>query len=238
MKIAICDDEQIYIEAIKERICGILSKSLDEELEIYEFNKGNELVEAQKKRGFDVIFLDISMPDLDGRIAAKTLRATSYDLLIAFFSSHDECVFESFDVAPIGFIRKTNIDSDVRQTCQRIIKKYREICIQLTIGEGTEKFEFSPSAIMYFESESRYLNVYYADGKTARIKFSIKKLDKMLEDKGFIRIHKQYLANYRYIFSIEGGEALLIDMKTKLPMTRNRLREIRETYFAWLGGRR
>ncbi len=106
MKIAICDDEQVFIDAIKSRVSRVLSENGIDDFQIYEYSSGEELINVQTTEKFDAVFLDINMPDMDGRIAAKNLRAISHDLLLAFFSSHDEFVYESFEVSPIGYIRQ------------------------------------------------------------------------------------------------------------------------------------
>lgn len=237
MKIAICDDEKIYIDAIKSRVCPIMEKEGIDDLKIYEYMSGKDLINAQGQENFDAVFLDINMPDMDGRTVAKTLRATSFELLLAFFSSHDEFVFDSFEVSPIGYIRKALMDSDVERTCKRMAEKYKDFCVKITIGEGDNTYEFYPSKVWYFESSRRKLIVHFGNDKTAEIRYPIKKMTALLKNMGFIRIYKSYLANYRYIYNIDQGVALLIDMNTRLPLTRNRMREIREKYFACLGGR-
>ena len=63
-------------------------------------------------------------------------------------------------------------------------------------------------------------------------------MSELLEDKGFIRIHKSFLLNYRFIYIFEDKEVLLSDLKTRLPLTRNRIKEIRSIYFDWIGGRK
>ena len=237
MKIAICDDEQIYIDAIKSRVCPIMEKEGIEDLLIYEYQSGKDLLIAQEQEKFDAVFLDINMPDMDGRTVAKNLRATSYELLLAFFSSHDEFVFDSFEVSPIGYIRKALMDSDVEKTCRRMIEKYKDYCVNITVGEGNTLFEFYPSKVWYFEAGGRNLTLYFGNNKTIEIKYPIKKMTVLLQNKGFIRINKYYLANCRYIARIEKEEVMLIDMNTKLRMAKNRIKKIREIYFEWLRGK-
>ena len=236
MKIAICDDEKIYIDAIKSRVCPIMEKEGIDDLKIYEYMSGKDLINAQGQENFDAVFLDINMPDMDGRTVAKTLRATSFELLLAFFSSHDEFVFDSFEVSPIGYIRKALMDSDVERTCRRMIKKYKNYRVNITVGEGKTLFEFYPSKVWYFEASGRNLTLYFGNNKIIEIKYPIKKMTGLLQDKGFIRINKYYLANCRYIARIEKEEVMLIDMNTKLRMAKNRIKKIRDIYFEWMRG--
>ena len=75
MNIAVCDDEEIqrsllkgYLEAWAEAGSHALRISL--------FSTGRQFLESLKETRFDIVLLDIQMPDMDGMSAAKALRET------------------------------------------------------------------------------------------------------------------------------------------------------------------
>ena len=72
-KIAICDDDKNYREKIEKVIEteGILPKS---EIRFYEYESGKELLENADIL-HDLVFMDISMPEMDGREASTAIRA-------------------------------------------------------------------------------------------------------------------------------------------------------------------
>ena len=238
MKIAICDDEQVYVDLLREKTEKLIKGRFNEKLTIVGYKKASELIAAYPLELFDVVFLDINMPEMDGRKTAKHLRSLSMNLILVYFSSYDEFVFDSFDASPIGYIRKTKLDEELEKVCYRIIRKYKEYNSLIKIETKEGESCLCPSKVWYIESKRRYLIVSYGDDKFEKIKYPIKKMSELLENKGFIRIHKSFLLNYRFIYIFEDKEVLLSDLKTRLPLTRNRIKEIRSIYFDWIGGRK
>jgi len=81
-KILICDDES--------GLCAVLKRYAQfEGHEAVEAGNGMEAVEACKKEQFDIIIMDIMMPELDGFSAVKEIRKTS-DVPIIMLSARGE----------------------------------------------------------------------------------------------------------------------------------------------------
>ena len=99
MRIAICDDEKKYREETKNCI-----KEYNPEFEIVEFEDGSDLVKA--KEAFDLILLDVEMPQLDGMTAAKQLRKQKSDAEIVFLTSYEKYVYDAFDIRALQFLKK------------------------------------------------------------------------------------------------------------------------------------
>jgi len=96
-KIAVCDDEKIFVDDLTEKI-----KSCGNEYEIYPFDSGESLLKS--KIVFNIIFLDIEMTGLDGINAAFKLRENGYDGIIIFLTSHTEFMPEAFKVNAFRFL--------------------------------------------------------------------------------------------------------------------------------------
>lgn len=109
-KISICDDNNSFLEFLKEYVYSI-SRNLKYPVEVYTYNKGIDVVKliCDKKEDFDILLLDIDMPDINGLKVAKSIREINSDLLLIFVSSHEQYVFESIEYAPFRFIRKSCI---------------------------------------------------------------------------------------------------------------------------------
>ena len=101
-KILICDDEP-GIRAILKRYARF------EQHEVTEAGDGAAAVEACKKESFDIIIMDIMMPELDGLSAAREIRKTSdvpiimltakgeeYDKILGFELGVDDYVVKPF----------------------------------------------------------------------------------------------------------------------------------------------
>lgn len=65
---------------------------------------------------------------------------------------------------------------------------------------------------------------------TEQVMGTMREYEKMLSEKGFIRIHKGFLVNFRNIYSIEQKDVVLDDDQ-KLPLSRNRISETKDTIY-------
>ena len=85
-----------------------------------------------------------------------------------------------------------------------------------------------PFKIIYVECTNKTLSIVMENEKL-EITYKLTDLEEMLKGYGFIRIHKGYLVNYRYIFSIERGEVIL-DIGERLPVSKYRISEVKEEF--------
>lgn len=81
VKIAICDDQQVFIDRLKNLISY-------EEAEIYVFNSGDKLLMSDIN--FDIILLDIEMPGTDGLSVAAKLYQRNRKALLLFITSYEK----------------------------------------------------------------------------------------------------------------------------------------------------
>ena len=91
MRIAVCDDEEKFRTQAKEMI-DKLAGSLDVIVDAFE--DGKKLLEAFDKKPYDVLFLDIEMPAMDGITLATKLRERSDSIYIVFLTGHVEYALE------------------------------------------------------------------------------------------------------------------------------------------------
>ncbi|NMA67605.1 MAG: response regulator [Clostridiaceae bacterium] len=93
MKIAICDDELKDRMNIKQFVYTHQIKH-----DIIEFNSAIPLLESiSKDEHFDVLFLDIEMPDSDGWAVAEQLKKANASIYIAMVTVMDNYIFDCFD---------------------------------------------------------------------------------------------------------------------------------------------
>lgn len=99
MRIAVCDD----IKGIRMQLNSCI-KEYNKIFEVCEYANGMELLSAKEK--FDLIFLDVEMPGKDGMLVAKEIRERKDEVPIVFLTSHDEWVYDAFEIRAFRFLKK------------------------------------------------------------------------------------------------------------------------------------
>ena len=87
--------------------------------------------------------------------------------------------------------------------------------------------------IRYIEGSRNYQILYPVEGTPVEVKQTMDKLEARMESHGFIRIHKGYLVNYRFIQRIAYDHVILRD-GTSLPVGRSKVTAIKNKFLALL----
>ncbi|CDB65113.1 response regulator of the LytR/AlgR family [Eubacterium sp. CAG:248] len=87
MKIAICDDEREFLENVGLAIETYLNeKGLEYNIDLY--NSGKAIMELRENIvSYDVVFLDINMPEVSGLEVAEWIRTYSDNVNIVFITA-------------------------------------------------------------------------------------------------------------------------------------------------------
>ena len=104
IKISICDDSPVYLEKLRDKITSIMERCRVR-CSVSLFPSGKEFLKQHTEIPFDVVFLDIKMPDMDGFKVAERIRKTSENTVIIFVTTEDSMVYDSFSFQPFDFIQ-------------------------------------------------------------------------------------------------------------------------------------
>lgn len=211
MKVAVCDDNKSMLEFIYTQVAENLNYC-GTTYEISTFLNGNEFVIQHESAPFDVVFLDIKMPDIDGFEVAKRIRSSSDKTQIIFVTTEDSLVYDSFDYQPFYFIPKTNLET-LKSKLKSVIKKFVERTaqnrkIRLLLPHGEEKYIYSDS-ILYAFSNSNYLNII-CGVEIINIREKINVFFEKLPQQTFARIHNRYIVNMHQIAAVDFSQLKII----------------------------
>lgn len=236
IRIAVVDDELLFLEyfskIIKDKFeyCAV-------ECEILTYSSGADFQEYQLHGEFDLIFLDIDLPDISGIQLASELRKKKSSTTLMFVSAHNQFVFESIKYKPFRFIKKADLLSDVDEAIKAYCRQLKQSSnkITLSLDDHREK-TVDLSDIMYFYSLRHEIYYVSQTGVSVRLAFrtyTLELLEKTLKYQGFIRTHKTYLVNCSYIYKIQTTK-LILKNNTQIGISRGRTDEIKEQYQIFL----
>lgn len=219
IRAAICDDDPTILNYLHEHISKEFSRQ-GSEVQINKFTSGNNFLNAHEAKLFDTVFLDIDMPEISGFDIAEKINEISEPLII-FVTSHDELVFSSIKFRPFRFIRKTYLDNELPETLGAVIN-------EVTKRNSGSKFVFQTKSgevltalgdVEYIEIYGHRLKVHIKDDEPLECYGSLSDFEKLLEEYDFVRTHKSFLVNCKFIFAIEKNQVILDD-KTAIPLSR------------------
>lgn len=231
VRIAICDDEETVLDIMLSAIRSAFAKR-GVQLEIETFLSVEPLRRSMLLRAFDLLFLDIEIPSIDGIEFATQLRKDRNETEIIFVSGREDRVFDTFKVRPFDFIRKSNFLHDLGRVIDSYLDKLAGGKSDLMTVHGKNGYMNIPVlSIMWIEGRGKMQSIHMDDKRDEiNIYSSMEKLSSEFSEKGFLRIHKGILVNYRYISRIFASEIELTD-GTRLPISRRKAAEMKTRYF-------
>lgn len=199
-RIAVCDDERITCREIEAHLTQFM-KSADVEMPVECFYSGKDFVESLKEKSFDIVFLDIELPDQSGVKIGRYIRSVCQNqkMQIIYISSKTHYALELFQMRPLDFLVKPV----EYETVERVMKIFLEL-----FGNGSEVFEYQSGQsfyrvpydeILYFVSEGRQIKVKTVGREGFPMFYG--KMNQVLTqlNGGFVMIHKSFIINLQYI---------------------------------------
>lgn len=201
VRIAVCDDDMRFTAGLEEMVRRAAADTgVTVETEAY--SDGDALVaDTEKGYRYDLIFLDIEMERIDGINAARQIRRIDRSALLIYVSGYEQYLKELFEVEPFRFLSKP-VDA------AKLRKYFRDACARIGESEAYYRFSFNKEIrkvalrdVVYFESRSRVVHIFMADGSEERFYGRLNAVEKELSEgrHEFLRIHQSFLVNYSYI---------------------------------------
>lgn len=207
-RIGVCDDNPTMAKNISKIVSDCFSAH-GGNFCIEMFTSGNVLINQNKLEPFDVLFLDIDMPKVSGFDIAKSLRDDFSHCLIVFISLHSELVFESFEYQPFFFVRKNcgiPLEESIPPIVEKLVKHLQQDDKVVLEDANGRKKAVSIRDIVCIEVSAHYITyVLNLKGKTEKIRTrgSMQECEEKYKAYDFVRTHKSYLANLKYVTHIK-----------------------------------
>ncbi len=230
---AICDDNKPMLDFLKGRIDCLLSENGIEH-QICTFSSGLDFLESHKERPFDVIFMDIVMPEINGFDAAKQVRKISQDTYIIFITTESSLVYDSFDFQPFYFIPKGKtkiIEDKLRYVIKKLALRIAADEKIMIVGAYDNKRFVSPREILYIKSSINNVEYHFTDGKTQSVRGRLDDVSRSLNSYIFSRSHNRYIVNMSHIDRVDyPNMEIRLDNGEFIIISRGRKKEFEETY--------
>ncbi|HEX3549099.1 MAG TPA: LytTR family DNA-binding domain-containing protein [Candidatus Elarobacter sp.] len=238
MRALIVDDEPL----VRSELVYALGRAAGD-IDVTEAADGVEALRALGGDAFDVVFLDVNLPGLDGLELAKIVGKQQSPPQIVFVTAHDQHAVDAFELAAFDYVVKPVSEDRLRRTVERLRAARASAApsdaaaatsparVALEDGERTRLVKLAD--MRYVQANGHVVTVRLFDGDL-RWKGSLSDAAARLEPNGFLRVHRAYLVNPERVIEVEpffGGAYLLrVDDKARseVPVSRNYLPAVRK----------
>lgn len=227
--IGICDDEDLHRQHIKE-MCKRFFTELAQEYKCVEFTSGEEVLQFSEHK-LHLLFLDIEMGNISGIDVLHRVEEADIVWRVVFISSHEECVFDTFGIKTLGFIRKPAEYDQIARWIRVALKENKENIIYECITEQ-QKFYISLEKIFYLEAAGNYTFFFERDQKHL-VSDKLKVWQEKMERTSMVRIHKSYLINMLYVKKWETDKVVLVN-GVNIPLGRQYKKVAKDVYFEFV----
>jgi len=244
----IVDDEKPARDLIK-----LFLRDFPEISVVAECEDGFAALKAIKQYRPDLLFLDVQMPKLTG---IEMLEVLDEPIAIIFSTAYDEYAVKAFEYNTIDYLLKpyskarfasaiakayTEIEKGKPEYFQQIKQNLSASQAQTTdrlVVKEHDEIEILPLAtLMYFEAQGDYVLIYNEKKRYSKL-MTFKQLEQILDPQIFLRVHRSFVVQIKYIAKIERytKDSFLCILKNgvKVPVSKSGYKNLKDTLGFWI----
>lgn len=227
IRIAICDDDEksvLLLERMAKQsmqMCGI-------GCEISTYAQSRNLLCDIFDDGFffDLLILDIEMPDITGMEIAEKIKPALPNVKIIFVTSHVEYAIDAFELSIFRYVPKSNLEKKLTAAIIDAAKLIHLEAGQEYIIQTRSHLEKIPyKEIFYIQRDGKNASIHSSYG-VSKVRKSLQQVYEELNTPEFIFIDRGCIVNIIQIMKINLGSAVLKNGQ-QLPVSRSHLQEVK-----------
>jgi two-component system, LytTR family, response regulator len=227
IKTIVVDDEfygRENLKVILERFCPQvqLMNIFEKPQEAIAFLEGNKV---------DLIFLDISMPEINGLDFAELYPDKEFEVI--YITAYKDFALRALKIGAIDYLLKPisvgELQTAIRKVSKIVEKKNKSVSpakkINISHSKGTNVVDIN--SIVYLESDG-YLTTFHLDSSEKLVvSKNLKNFEDILPASSFFRIHRSFMVNLYHIesFSNLDGGYVKLKQSRQLPISRRKKNE-------------
>ena len=224
IRIAVCDDEQIFRDGVKDAIT-VYSSKRGYEITLDDYASGEDLLNSEHE--YNIVILDFTMEGLDGLETAKILREKNKGCAIIFLTSFPHFVYESFEVGTFRFFQKPLDAGKLQKALDDFFELFRnEYPLMLNTGRGTILVQTCSIAFVEASNKKCYINLVEDRLHCA---MSMAAIEKLMPKNAFYKVHKGFIVNFNHIRNYD-NEFIHFNNGKSVPVSRKCFNPFKDKY--------
>ena len=245
IKVILLDDEVHCTESLE-----IILKTLKTEVQVLaKFNDPEHALEFIKLNKFDILFLDIEMPRMNGFELLSSLPSINFDVI--FTTAYNQYAVKAFKFSAINYLLKPIDETELADCLQaweiKALKQMPQNQLEFLLetiqnGQKTSSKLALPTTyglefieikeIVRCQADSNYTTVFLSNTDKYLICRTLKEVENILQHHNFLRIHQSHLINPNHMkkFLRNDGGYIVMDDGEKISVSKNNKEKIIEIF--------
>lgn len=224
INVAIIEDDSAATDLLLEYFKRF-QENVEEEFAFFTFSKAILFLTNYTAK-YDLIFMDIDLPDINGMVAARKLRELDRNVTLIFVTNMARFAVKGYEVEAYDFIVKPVSYANFVLKLKRALnylKSKAKTSVLIPVDDG--KICLTTDEIKFVEFKDRKI-VYHTTRGIFYARGALTAVEKNLNDPHFIRCNSCYLVNLRFVTAVSGfslfvdEEELLISHPRKAAVIR------------------
>ncbi len=232
MKIAVCDDEQIYIDNIVE-LLDIFSDKNNIDFEKSTFINSAEVMSSDIK--FDIAVLDVEMDNMNGIKLGEKLREQNPNIILIYVTAHKKYLDDALNLNAVRFFEKPLNEQRFFKGLQDAIKRIDNSTIRFYLKDKKTMERILAQDIIFVEIENRKTKIV-THNKEYHSNHHISFWQDNLTSTIFISPHKSYIINFNYVTAYE-RDYIILDGRYKVNIARNKQSDFYQKFMRFVEGK-
>lgn len=213
--VAIVEDEDVHAKTLEQFLSDFAA---EEGIDLAFTRYGSAIDAAEDYKGqFQVVFLDIMMPGMNGMELAREIRQSDPRVCLIFVTSLAQFALEGYEVEATDYLLKPLSYPEFKLKMHRAFSKVSSSDAPVLRFQSYGGFLIVPIEEIQYCETSGHSVIYHATSGDYRKHQPMKEAEKALQGMGFLRINSCYLVARKEIVGVENrfvvlrnGERLLI----------------------------
>ena len=248
MNVLIVDDEPLARSVLRTFLAA------EPEIgRVEECSDGLEAIRRLKEESFDLLFLDVQMPNVDGFGVLAETAADEFPILI-FVTAFEEHALRAFSFAALDYLLKPFDDKRFAVALDRAKQRHRERLVssksreivellgrtadgapvardRITLHSGGKMQRVDLSTVLWIEAQDKHVLFHTESGDPIRARQTLAEVEQLVDSRKFLRVHRSCIVDLARIASLErteGGAAYaVLDSGARVVISRSRLPLVR-----------
>lgn len=228
MRILICDDEEKYLSDLQKHVECYMTEHFIK-CNIYSTTNPEEIINSNLT--FDLAFLDVQMPEIDGIKLGKELKLRNSKIVLFFITAFEEYQDEAMDLHIFRFFKKPFDSSRLYSSLDKAMDYINESYIDIFLYNKGEHKKILVNDIICVKRENRKITLVTQNEEFVTRR-SLSEWCDELPNTYFYLVHNSFLVNLHYVTQYNYNELYLNNIR--IPIASRKQADFHKYWFAYL----